>query len=107
MERALDQADVAPADICYINAHATSTPMGQQVVHTTECIICGQIIVLAGWAKLYALMHTVLLLAGDDIEQQAIADIFAPDASCSAAPVLVSSTKGATGAEAPSPLSIG
>mmetsp|Transcript_12335 Transcript_12335/g.29291 ORF Transcript_12335/g.29291 Transcript_12335/m.29291 type:complete len:183 (-) Transcript_12335:188-736(-) len=60
MKRAIDQAGLSPGDICYINAHATSTPRG------------------------------------DDIEQQAIAELFGPHAA-DPERLRVSSTKGATG----------
>lgn len=58
MHRAITASGINPDQICYINAHATSTPVG------------------------------------DEIEQQAILNVFGPEA---VQQIHVSSTKGATG----------
>lgn len=126
MQRALRQAGVAPGEVCYINAHATSTPQGTAAFPAAAhmCLMtlllcwaapccwrwpeCRACLLLAGPAMRQRRKPKCVALpvcyrpAGDDIEQRAIAAVFGEAATSAARaggqpPLAVSSTKGATG----------
>ncbi len=86
MTRALARAGARPKDICYVNAHATSTPVGENP--KDQLFVVSQMVLIAT-----ELNRIICTGAGDEIELRAIADIF----NSSDRSTAVSSTKGATG----------
>eukprot|EP00887_Chlorella_sp_A99_P006495 scaffold3.g6495.t1 len=127
MGRALRHAGLAPGQVCYVNAHATSTPIGERrqwgragsaawapaggAARQGRGAPPPHALSSPAWRRRWARSSPTHASApclappagaGDDVEQRAIAAVFGEAATAAARPgarppLAVSSTKGATG----------
>lgn len=100
MQRALQDSQLSASHVAYVNAHATSTPMGDsaelQAIKTVRFLIV-YAIPLSFCCIFHALPMTGEIYAAVSTELNAILQVFGEKRVQEGADLAISSTKGATG----------